>query len=105
MKPTLRQIFKATNAVYSRLSTDYPYGGLGGFPNESKRARDEYGFYKATYIVLGWHYEYDNKEMLRYVLADRIGSNASLFIRLTCNPKNAEIVKEIRKELYEILID
>lgn len=105
MKPTLRQIFKATNAVYSRLSINYPDGGLGGFPDESKKARDEYSLYKSTYIVLSWHYEYENKEISRYVYADRIGANASLFIRLTCEPKNAEIVKQVREELYKILVD
>ncbi len=105
MKPTLRQIFKATNAVYRRLSANYPEGGLSGYPNESKKARDEYNLYRSAYVVLGWHYEYENKEISRYVFAYRIWTNSSLLIRLTCEPKNAEIVKEIRKELYEILID
>lgn len=105
MKPALRQIFKATNAVYDRRSLDYPMYGVGGFPKDSPKCISEYNFYKATYIVLGWHYEYENHEIKRYVEAERIGRNSALFVRLTCDAKYAKIVKEIREELYRIVMD
>jgi hypothetical protein len=105
MKPTLRQIFKATNAVYDRRSLDYPESGVGGFPKDNQRAINEYNFYKATYIVLGWHYEYDNYDIKRNIHVERIGRNAALFVKFTCEPKKAEIVKEIREEIYKIVID
>jgi hypothetical protein len=97
---SIRQIEQAVNTVYLQHSKEYPVGGIRAFRPEYSKGAKEHSLFSAFFIILCWHYEYDDVLIKQKVQYTRLLTIVKVAMDdLNQEPETVQIFKQVQLHL------